>query len=95
MSKIIIEYCCLVCSHEFNITVHSAIPAQTYGPPEHCYPAEPAEIDPCYCPRCDYELEIDPILEAASDARADQLAEAADYKNEERRDERSETLGNL
>lgn len=95
MSDITINFCCNICSYEFAITVRPAIPAQTYGPPEHCYPAEPAEIDPCYCPRCDYELEIDPILEAASDARADQLAEAADYKNEERRDERSETPRNL
>lgn len=89
MSKIIIDYGCSRCKYEIEITVTSAVPAQTSGPPEHCYPEEPAEIDPTYCPRCYNILDIDAVLEAASDAYADRQAEAADYKNEERRDERS------
>ena len=27
------------------LNFHPAIPAKLYGPPEHCYPAEPAEFD--------------------------------------------------
>ena len=30
---------------EVNVDFAPGLPAQLYGPPENCYPAEPAEVD--------------------------------------------------
>lgn len=82
MNKITIDYCCPICCAFNKITVHSEVP------PTYDDPGAPTEYDPTSCGICDTMFIDDTILELASEEWDRRRDEAADYKNEERRDER-------
>jgi len=57
MKPITIRYTCPGCEREFRVRAYPGSPAQTYGPPEDCSPAEPAEYFPDNCPGCNLEID--------------------------------------
>jgi hypothetical protein len=68
------------CEHEFELQIEYSpiIPAQTYGPPENCYPEEGGDFDilsPDACPKCgtaiDSEKAAEDFFEKLADARYD------------------------
>lgn len=86
MKPIKVKIQCEACGAKVDVTVTPGCPAQTYGPPERCYPAEPDEIDPDTCPKCDAAFDEDTVIqlaadkfdndrEAAAEARAKRLME--------------------
>jgi predicted RNA-binding Zn-ribbon protein involved in translation (DUF1610 family) len=62
-----ITWTCPKCEAETEVTVYHFIPAQTYGPPENCYPEEGGEIEPEECPNCGAEIDIGAAHERAAD----------------------------
>lgn len=62
-----ITWTCPMCLLETEVTISPIIPAQTYGPPESCYPEEGGEIDIDECAHCGHGIAQDKILEAASE----------------------------
>lgn len=45
------------CEGEIEVSYYPGHAAQTYGPPERCYPADPDEIEtPDECPDCKVEI---------------------------------------
>lgn len=54
------------CGCEYDVDVYEGCPAQLYGPPENCYPAEPPEVDG-ECPECGCEPDTDTVLTRAYD----------------------------
>jgi ribosomal protein L37AE/L43A len=52
-----ITWTCPKCEAETEVTVYPVIPAQTYGPPENCYPEEGGEIEPEECEKCGAEID--------------------------------------
>lgn len=66
MSKFTINYNCKCCDAEFEVEVEATpyVPAQIYGPPESCYPAEGGEIeltDTGACPTCGEEVSMSSV----------------------------------
>lgn len=64
---------CPFCEEEIEFQVYGGCPAQTSGPPERCYPAEPAEVDPLECPHCGKSVEE--VEQQVLDAAAEQSQE--------------------
>ncbi|NBV26480.1 MAG: hypothetical protein EBR99_04125 [Actinobacteria bacterium] len=58
-----ITYHCPNCDAPNEVECTAGVEAQTYGPPEKCYPAEPPEIDPGACCACGHEFELDKVFE--------------------------------
>lgn len=88
-----IFYTCTECDHEFEIDVEPITPAQTYGPPENCYPAEGGGFEPETCPECDHPVKAEKVyddaaetLQASEDdyweAKAEMMQEQKEYFNE-------------
>ena len=86
MKSISIEYICLFCASSHTVKVTAAVPAQTYGPPENCYPAEPAEFEPDACDYCHRDFDEELILELASNEYDNELQARTDARDA--RDER-------
>lgn len=66
MPKDTFDYCCKNCDHEFTLDIEYTpyIPAQTYGPPENCYPEEGGDFDIIkndHCPKCDSKVDNDSV----------------------------------
>ena len=56
-------YTCPNCEHDQEVGVIPGIPAKISGPPESCYPEEPAEVDSGgVCEECGFEFDEDPAL---------------------------------
>jgi len=66
-----IFYTCKKCEHEFEVDITPFVPAQTYGPPEYCYPAEGGECDPTECPKCNALIDQEEVSERASEREID------------------------
>jgi len=81
MKSISIEYICPYCAASHTVKVTAAVPAQISGPPEHCYPAEPAEIDPDTCDYCNKPFDEDTILELASEEYDNERQARADARD--------------
>ena len=62
-----ISYTCSHCGQDFDIAVSPIIPAQTYGDPDKCHPAEGGECDPDECPECGEKVDESKCHEAASE----------------------------
>jgi hypothetical protein len=77
MSDIMITHVCPSCEYEFEITVSELIPAQTYGPPENCYPEEGGECSPSECPLCGEDIDQNEMIERAGE-REDRYNEEYD-----------------
>ena len=54
------------CGCEYDVEVTFGRPAQLYGPPENCYPAEPDEVEG-ECPACGEEPDTDTVVIEAAD----------------------------
>lgn len=77
------------CEHEFNVSYFPGRPAQTYGPPEKCYPEEPPEWEPFECLKCGEPVdpeEIDQQLRDDYDSWADAQYDA--WKEQQMLDEK-------
>lgn len=59
------KYSCPECGKKTQVTCIPEQAGRYYGPPEECYPSEPAEIDPDECEHCGLEFDIDTVLEEA------------------------------
>lgn len=59
------------CETEFTLLCHPYVPAQTYGPPERCYPAEGGEIEPEECPFCDQQVDQEQVMEQLAEKDKD------------------------
>ena len=57
-----VTWSCPECEWETDVDFYPEVPAQLYGLPENCYPAEPATIEPDEC-ECGHEINIDDITE--------------------------------
>ena len=68
MTPITVSYTCPECEKEFDVRATPEIPAQTYGPPELCYPAEGGEIEPEECPGCGHEIDSNDVSDLVADA---------------------------
>jgi hypothetical protein len=64
VTSVTVSYEC-ECGCEYDVEVSDGCPAQLYGPPENCYPAEPAEVEG-ECPECGKEPDTDTVLIAAA-----------------------------
>lgn len=73
-----INYECPHCETVTEVTCTGAVSAQTYGPPEQCYPAECAEVDPDACPKCHHEFDIDKVF--------DELPKPEEFERDDRDD---------
>lgn len=82
MKSVSIKYICPCCAASHTVKVTAAIPAQISGPPELCYPAEPAEVDPVICNYCNKPFDEDTILELASAEYDNELQARADARDE-------------
>lgn len=82
----IMQWACQRCSHEFDVTVLPFVPARTYGPPEHCYPAEPGEVDPDVCPSCGHLVDEGMVQEAAAEEARDRRDSWLEAKADARRE---------
>lgn len=85
MSTKTISYICKECEQEFEVEVEytKPIPAQTYGPPENCYPKEGGEVNILgdeECPHCQCVIDGDKIESDLWDILAD---EKYDYSEED------------
>jgi len=80
MKSIGIKYTCKKCEEDFYINVTLPTPAQTYGPPEKCYPEEPGDCDPPECEECGEEVVYPVAMELARE-----YVEALDEERWERR----------
>ena len=69
---------CPNCEREIEIEVEPYIPAQTYGDPNDCYPAEGGWIEPSKCPYCDDRLSQNEIYKEWEDARRDNISDYAE-----------------
>ena len=65
-----ITWTCPVCNKDTKVDCYPPVEARTYGDPLDCYPGEDAYIDPDECHHCDTPLDIDTILEQASEKDA-------------------------
>jgi hypothetical protein len=61
---------CPACGKETIVLAIPIIPAQTYGPPENCYPQEGGEIEPTQC-ECGREIDADDVQERAAEKTQD------------------------
>jgi transcription elongation factor Elf1 len=84
-----IFWTCPNCEHETEVNVSPVIPAQTYGPPESCYPEEGGEIEPEKCEECGRKIPQDEAQERASEKAQDDEDRWADSYNDRRGDEAS------
>jgi hypothetical protein len=77
MKKGTLDYRCQheECEHEFELSVGYTpiIPAQTYGPPENCYPEEGGgfEATPDECPKCGHTIDLEKAAEMFFDKLGD------------------------
>ena len=85
--KTTIQHTCKCCDHEFEITVYPGTPAQTYGPPENCYPEEPPEFEPSECPKCEEIPDEETIYDHAADNQIAAEEEYWEYVMDSRRDQ--------
>ena len=91
MSVSWIHWQCPECDKETAVEVVHPVAAQTYGPPERCYPAESGEITPDQCGHCEATIDYDKALEQA----AEEMQAAKEHAAEERAErwrERQEEL---
>ena len=77
---------CPQCQGETEVEVTFPTPAQTYGPPEKCYPASDGDINPQECARCAFPIDRDTAVEQATE----ELQSAKEYAAEAGADPRSE-----
>lgn len=82
MKPIKVKIQCEACGSKVTVTVTPGCPAQTYGPPEKCYPAEPDEIDPDTCPECNGTIDIDAVIQLAADQLDNDREAAAEARAE-------------
>lgn len=86
-----IQWECRECERITTVEVVMPTPAQTYGPPEKCYPAESGEITPeeCDCGKAiDYDRAIEQaaeLLNCQAEAEAEAKADAWEEMRKERR----------
>lgn len=76
--SILIKRICPKCSEPLEITYYPGKPGKLSGPPEHCYPDEPAEWEPDVCPNCGREIEASDFEEQLQDIYSAQAD--AEYK---------------
>lgn len=81
-----LDYCCEneECEHEILVTVEYEpyIPAQIYGPPENCYPAEGGELEilnPECCPKCGTKLNEEKVRDRFFEKLEDKAYDDRDY----------------
>ena len=73
---------CQQCGINIKAQVHPGCDEQTYGPPEQCYPSEPAEVDPDECPECGASIDLDEAIQLAADERERDKESAAEARSE-------------
>lgn len=83
-----INWNCGACGKVTVVTAYPSDPGKMSGPPERCYPPEPAYIDPCVCNHCDAPIQEDVVLDQASDKALDDLASREDERESRATDER-------
>ena len=69
-----INYECPDCGWVTPVDFTPVTPAQTYGPPERCYPEEGGEMEPGECERCLAAILPEAIEELVTD-REEAMAE--------------------
>lgn len=77
-----ITYTCPHCGVNNKVTAWPYVPAQISGPPERCYPEEPAEIDPHNCDNCDAAFDEEEIFSIIQAYREDAMEARADARDE-------------
>lgn len=88
MKPTTITWTCPHCERDTAVTVHPYVPARVWGPPEDCYPAQGARIEPGFCDNCEHPIDVGNAMEQADEQEADALAARADELADRRRDER-------
>lgn len=64
---------------EIPCNVYKGDSGRVSGPPEHCYPPEPAEYDgPEECDTCGEKIDDDEVIEKALEEAADNYREPSD-----------------
>ena len=86
MSAVKVFWACKNCGVEMEVSVTPVKPAQTYGPPENCYPEEGGEHEPENC-ECGWPIDSDAVQEKASSKLSDMEERYADEEIDRRRDE--------
>jgi hypothetical protein len=70
------------CGQEFEVNVTPVTPAQTYGPPENCYPEEGGEIEPEECEHCGCKVDSATCHEKSGDAHDQEMLDRNDRYND-------------
>jgi len=60
-----------LCQQEITLDVYPGDPGRTYGPPECCYPPEPATIEPEECEHCGTKVDSERVWEMVDDMMDD------------------------
>ena len=79
---------CEFCGLETQVKCWPVIPAQTYGPPENCYPEEGGEFEPEECHHCGKAFDADSVRSHAEGVEQSQAEDAAEAEYEARKEDR-------
>ena len=60
-----------ICQREITLDVYPGDPGRTYGPPEKCYPPEPATFEPEECEHCGTKIDSERVWEKVDDMMDD------------------------
>ena len=60
-----------LCQQEIILDVYPGDPGRTYGPPEKCYPPEPATFEPEECEHCGTKVDSERVWEMVDDMMDD------------------------